>query len=223
MTGKLLIFDCDGVLVDSEPISISLMVKYCSKSGLRIGHADAYECFLGKPVADAHEIVNARFGVDMPPIDLHMFQMEIMKAFRAELKPVFGITNALSKISLKKCVASSSNMARIKECLALTRLSRFFEPNLFSTDLVKRGKPHPDVFLYAADMMHTPAVDAIVVEDSPAGIHAAKSAGMKTIAFTGGSHGKIVDLKTKLAHLSPDILINDMADLLDAVSELAMH
>lgn len=217
MSLQLVIFDCDGVLVNSEPISIGLLIDHCARSGFKIGEKESYDCFLGRPVADAHLAVKEKYGRSIPPVDLATFQREIMRRFRSELRPVAGVSQALDAITLRKCVASSSSMERIRECLALTKLSAYFEPNLASVDLVERGKPHPDVFLYAADMMNTSADETIVVEDSPAGIRAAKAAGMKIIAFTGGNHSEIAGLKVKLSSLSPDSMIATMTELPAAI------
>lgn len=220
MTNPLVIFDCDGVLVDSEPISIGLLMSHMAARDIQLTEEQAYRAFLGKPVADAHLHIETMFGTKIDPIDLVDFQVDILRAFREKLRPIEGIKDALDAMSVQKCVASSSNMARISGSLRLTGLADHFGKNLLSTDQVKRGKPHPDVFLHAASVMGVAPEQAIVVEDSPAGLTAARVAGMKTIAFVGGSHAEPANLQAHLDHLEPDIMIDDMAQLPAAITEL---
>lgn len=221
MPDPLLIFDCDGVLVDSELISLGLLIDHCADHGFAMDMAMACACFLGKPVSTAAREVNALHQISIPEVDLAEFQQKILKRFKAELKPTPGIQDALGKLALPKCVASSSNLERIEASLRLTGLDGFFQGQVFSTDMVARGKPHPDVFLHAAKEMGGDPGTAIVIEDSPAGLKAAKAAAMKTIAYAGGNHAAHADLKTVLKTYSPDILIDDMADLPAAVQALA--
>ncbi|WP_372804159.1 HAD family hydrolase [Paracoccus seriniphilus] len=221
MTEPLLIFDCDGVLVDSEPISISLLIEYCAASGFEISAEDAYRTFLGKPVGDATMHIKANFDVSLPALDTDRFQHDVLARFERDLAPVNGVADALARISFGKTVASSSNLARIRRSLQLTGLEGFFGNHIFSTDMVARGKPHPDVFLHAARQMDALPENAIVIEDSPAGLIAAKAAGMRTIAFAGGSHAVPADLENMLAGHQPDRMIRDMDDLPATVLDLA--
>lgn len=220
MRTPLVIFDCDGVLVDSEPISIGLLVEHCQNSGFEITEAQAYKAFLGKPVVEASKNAKALFDQKIAPVDLLDFQVKIFDAFRKSLKPVFGISEALSSLDMAKCVASSSNLARIRMSLTLTGLDDHFGEQLFSTDFVQRGKPHPDVFLYAAKRMNATPNTCVVVEDSPAGIRAAKAAGMPVIGFCGASHSKPAKLKDRLSILQPDLLIDDMSNLKSSIEEI---
>lgn len=221
MLGPLVIFDCDGVLVDSEPISINLLREHCQRLGHALTEEEAYAAFLGRPVADAHKTAFELFGHRIAPIDLVDFQIEVLELFRRRLQPVAGVREALSKVDSSVCVASSSNMQRIRESLEMTGLLQFFEPHIFSTDMVPRGKPAPDVFLYAAAMMGFEPSDTVVVEDSPAGIAAAQAAGMKCIAFCGASHASPAGLVNRLGPMAPDTLIDDMNQLGDAIRVLS--
>ncbi|MEL6820058.1 MAG: HAD family hydrolase [Pseudomonadota bacterium] len=223
MPDALIIFDCDGVLVDSEPISLGLLIEHCAKYGLELDLFQACDCFLGKPVSVASAEVNETYQTNVPDVELDEFQQQILARFRHELKPVEGVADALSLVDAPKCVASSSNLERIKKSVEFTGLYDFFSKNLFSTDMVARGKPHPDVFLHAADQMGFKPRQSIVVEDSPAGLRAAKAAEMKTIAFTGGSHAEAAGLTSKLGALSPDQLIDNMTDLPRAIAALSAH
>ncbi|MEP1536378.1 MAG: HAD family hydrolase [Paracoccaceae bacterium] len=221
MPHQLLIFDCDGVLVDSELISLGLLINHCAAHGLRLNLEMACDCFLGKPVATASEEANRIHKASVPDVDLDAFQQEIIAEFQKHLQPVNGIADALGALSNPKCVASSSNMKRIEMSLNVTGLNGYFDGRLFSTDMVARGKPHPDVFLHAAQEMGFETSAAIVIEDSPAGLQAAKAAQMKTIAYVGGSHASHANLKAMLDALSPDVLIDDMADLSAAIKKLS--
>lgn len=219
---NLLIFDCDGVLVDSELISLGLLIDHCADSGLIIDINQACDCFLGKPVAIAGAEASRIFKTDVADVDLDKFQKDILQIFGSSLQPIDGIERALTQLKHPKCIASSSNSLRIKASVELTNLSLFFGDNFFSTSMVAKGKPHPDVFLYACEKMGFHPSDALVIEDSPAGLEAAKAAGIKTIAFTGGSHAPHANLRTKLQALSPDILIEHMWDLGIAIEELSV-
>lgn len=223
MPEPLLIFDCDGVLVDSELISLGLLIEHCANHGLSLDLTKACECFLGKPVADAAGEANRIHSTNIPDVDLALFQSKVLEQFKAELQPVPGIADALTKLSHPKCVASSSNMERIEASVRLTGLEHFFKGRLFSTDMVARGKPYPDVFLHAAKEMGFEPTVALVIEDSPAGLMAAKAAGMRTIAYTGGNHARHADLNATLASFSPNALIDDMANLKDAVDALSKN
>ncbi|MFK7997406.1 MAG: HAD family hydrolase [Granulosicoccus sp.] len=218
----LLIFDCDGVLVDSELVSLGLLIDHCADNGLLIDLNQACDCFLGKPVADAGAEASRMFKRPIPDVDLEIFQEAILDKFGTSLHPLDGIERALRLLVNPKCVASSSNLHRIKVSVDLTNLSSFFGEYYFSTDMVSKGKPHPDVFLYACEKMGYEPADALVIEDSPAGLQAAKAAGIKTIAFTGGSHAPHANLRKKLQKHSPDILIDHMWDLGFAIEQLSL-
>ncbi|MFK7844606.1 MAG: HAD family hydrolase [Rhodothermales bacterium] len=223
MTEKLVIFDCDGVLVDSELISLGLLIEYCSKYDVQVSLEEACEIFLGKPVNDSASEVNRIMGTSVPDVDIDLFQEQIFERFDKELNAVEGVIKALEQIDYPVCVASSSNLSRIQLSLRKTGLDKFFTKYLFSTDMVARGKPHPDVFLYACERMNVHPKDAIVIEDSPAGLMAAKAAGIKTIAFAGGVHAEQAKLIEKLLPLSPDILIHNMMELPPLIESLLME
>lgn len=220
MNSKLLIFDCDGVLVDSELISLGLLIDHCAEHGLTLDIAQACECFLGKPVSQASAEANRIHGTSIPDVDLALFQQRILRKFGEDLQPVPGTLEALEELGAPKCVASSSNPERIAVSIDRTGLARFFQGQLYSTDMVARGKPYPDIFLHAAKAMGFTPSQAIVIEDSPAGLQAAKAAGMATIAFAGGKHAALAGLENRLLSLQPNILIRDMAHLPAAAQTL---
>lgn len=220
MADNLVIFDCDGVLVDSELISLGLLIEYCAQYNVQLSLEEACNLFLGKPIRDSASEINRIMGTDLPEVDRDIFQKRIFEKFDKELQAVEGVAVALDRLSNRMCVASSSNLSRIKYALEIAGLDQFFGEFLFSTDMVAKGKPHPDVFLHACEMMGVEPCEAIVIEDSPAGLIAAKAACIKTIAFTGGAHAEPAKLAHKLSELSPDIMIDNMSQLSSAIDAL---
>ena len=210
---ELVIFDCDGVLVDSEPISIAVLLDTINGAGGAIDEETAYALFLGKSMATIVEILRADFGLSITSEHLALMRAELFRRFRQELKAIRGVREALAGIGLRRCVASSGQPERIRLALGVTGLLELFEPHIYSATMVDRGKPAPDLFLHAAAEMRASPDRCLVIEDSPAGVTAAQAAGMTVFAFHGGSHGANVDLKAALDALAPDRLFDDMADL----------
>jgi len=209
----LVIFDCDGVLVDSEPISLRLLVETIAGAGLRLGPEQVHARFLGKSLASTRQILAADYGLTLDEDALAGMRRRLHAAFRAELQPIPHIAGTLAELRCPFCVASSSQPERIELSLTLTGLWPSFAGRAFSATMVARGKPAPDLFLYAAETLgYTPAA-CLVVEDSPAGVMAAKSAGMRVVAFTGGSHATTDRHRAEIAALAPDEIIDDMRDL----------
>ena len=214
----LVIFDCDGVLVDSEPISIAVLLQVIAAGGGLITEEAAYRRFLGRSMASVGEILSADYGFVMTDEHLAALRSELWRRFRAELKPTPGIAAALAGLTMRKCVASSGSPERIRLSLGLTGLLDMLEPGLYSASMVARGKPEPDLFLHAASRMGVRPEHCVVVEDSPAGILAAQSAGMRVFAYHGGSHAAPAKLAASLRALSPDALFDDMAALGDLLA-----
>ncbi|MEI2806789.1 MAG: HAD family hydrolase [Albidovulum sp.] len=209
----LVIFDCDGVLVDSEPISIAVLRGVLAGSGVAMTEGEAYDRFLGKSMATIAEMLHAEFGLVFTDAHLEQVRAELFHRFEAELTPIPGIGETLKRLDAACCVASSSQPDRIRLSLRVTGLLEVLEPHIYSATMVKRGKPFPDLFLHAArDMGHAPE-DCIVIEDSPAGIAAARSAGMRVFAFTGGLHAARPGFRDDLAALGPDLIFDDMRRL----------
>ena len=220
MTPQLVIFDCDGVLVDSEALSVSALLGMIERAGGAVSEDAAYEHFLGKSMKSVREILGRDFGVEISDQHLTAMRVDLMRKFREELKPIPGIREMLPKLGLPACVASSGTLERIRYALDVTGLLPFLEPHLFSATMVQRGKPAPDLFLHAAASMHTYPRDCLVIEDSPAGVAAAHAAGMRVFAFTGGSHAGNPGLKARLASTEPDFIFADMLQLPDLIAGL---
>ncbi|MCV3206446.1 HAD family hydrolase [Mesorhizobium sp. YC-39] len=220
MTPELVIFDCDGVLVDSEALSVAALLGMIALAGGTIGEDAAYEHFLGKSMKSVREILSRDFGLDITDGHLSAMRVELMRKFREELKPIPGVNEVLPRLGVPYCVASSGTLDRIRYALDVTGLLELMEPHLFSAAMVARGKPAPDLFLHAAASMRAHPRNCLVIEDSPAGIAAARSAGMRVFAFTGGSHAGNPALKARLASSEPDFIFADMLQLPDLIAGL---
>lgn len=220
MAPELVIFDCDGVLVDSEGLSVSALLGMIKLAGGTMDEDTAYEHFLGKSMKSVREILGRDFGLDITDTQLTEMRVELMRRFREELKPVAGVSEMLPKLSVPRCVASSGTLDRIRYALDVTGLLGLLEPHLFSAAMVARGKPAPDLFLHAATAMGAEPQNCLVIEDSPAGVEAARAAGMRVFAFTGGSHAGNPALKARLASMQPDFIFADMLQLPDLIAGL---
>ncbi|MGV3551312.1 HAD family hydrolase [Rhizobium sp.] len=210
---KLVIFDCDGVLVDSEPISFAVLREMLADAGLSFSESWAYENFLGKSMASISELIAREHHYELDEAALAAMRHRLYERFEAELQPVPGIADLLADFRYAHCVASSSQPERIRLCLNKTGLIGHFEPKIFSASMVTNGKPAPDLFLLAAKTMGFAPQNCIVIEDSPAGIMAAQAAGMTALAFTGASHAVASNLRPLVESLKPAAIFDDMAQL----------
>ncbi|MCR9280021.1 MAG: HAD family phosphatase [Pseudomonadaceae bacterium] len=189
---SLVIFDCDGVLVDSEAIYNAAEVQFLADAGLQLDINVYMQTFMGM-AADEWQtsltrLFSDRVGGELAPDFFDQLAQHTRQRFEAELVAVEGARSAIQDLGLPKCVASSSAPELLSWKLARTGLDTYFQPHLFSTSLVSRGKPEPDLFLHAAQAMGFAPGDCFVVEDSCNGVTAGKRAGMTTIGFTAGSH-----------------------------------
>lgn len=213
-----LIFDCDGVLVDSEPLAVAELETLLHRLGVPIDGARIYDEFLGRSIGNI--VAAARdHGVEMAPA-LPEFSQALAGRFRRDLRPVAGMPEALARIGGPRAVASSSAPDRLQLSLALTGLAPYFGAHVYSATQVEHGKPAPDLFLLAADRLGIAPGDCVVIEDSPAGLRAARAAGMRAIGFLGGSHAGAAHLAEKLAAEHPDALIDHAADLPNTLAGL---
>jgi HAD superfamily hydrolase (TIGR01509 family) len=183
---ELIIFDCDGVLVDSERLSIRIDAVFLERLGWRMPEAEIIERFVGRSDADMRADIERHIGGPIPPDIDESFDRLYRDTFAAELTPVDGIREALDLIPTPRCVASSGDHAKIRRNLALTGLAGYFGERIFSADDVARGKPAPDLFLHAAATLGADPAHCAVVEDSVHGVEAALAAGMRTFAYAGG-------------------------------------
>ncbi|MFF7239943.1 HAD-IA family hydrolase [Streptomyces collinus] len=188
MRYDLIIFDNDGVLVDSEPISNRHLAAYLTELGHPTSYEDSIRDYMGSAMHRIHELVLERTGRRLPDDFDDVFHARVFAAFERELKPVPGAGGVLEKLAadgVAFCVASSGSHERIRVGHRATGLDRWFdERRVFSSQDVGRGKPAPDLFLYAAERMGVAPGRCLVVEDSPLGVQAAVAAGMDVYGFT---------------------------------------
>ncbi|MEV0639504.1 HAD family hydrolase [Streptomyces sp. NPDC050619] len=187
MRYDLVIFDNDGVLVDSEPISNKLLAGYLTELGHPTSYEDSLRDYMGAAMHRVHDLVEERTGRRLPQDFDDVFHARVFAAFERELEPVVGAVGVLEKLAadgVPYCVASSGSHERIRVGHRKTGLDRWFdEGRIFSSQDVGRGKPAPDLFLYAAERMGVAPARCVVVEDSPLGVRAAVAAGMDVYGF----------------------------------------
>jgi HAD superfamily hydrolase (TIGR01509 family) len=184
----LVIFDCDGVLVDSETISASTLADNLTRIGFPVDRNYVNEHYLGRSFDVVKADYARRTGQALPQDFADAWYRDLFAAFRRYLKPVPGAADVLARLTIPKCVASSSARARLTLSLAVTGLASLCGADVFDASMVSRGKPAPDLFLYCAGRMGAAPARTLVVEDSVTGIAAAAAAGMTAWAFVGGSH-----------------------------------
>ena len=188
MFPDLIIFDCDGVLIDSEVISCRADSACLAEIGIVLSADEIMQRYLGISADAMCADIEQRLGRALPLDFAEMLRLRVAAAFEAELAPIPGVEQVLASLPHRRCVASSSAPERLRHSLSLTGLLRCFEPHLFNATQVARGKPAPDLFLFAAADMQSAPDSCVVIEDSPAGVQAAVAAGMRAVGFTGGSH-----------------------------------
>lgn len=182
---ELLILDCDGVVVDSEPITMRVLTEMLNELGVSIGAAEANERFIGTTFARTLELIAELLGEALPEQFVPNYRARTFAAMEAELKPVSGIEAALDQITIPYCIASNGPHVKMRKTLSLTSLLPRFEGRMFSSADVPRGKPFPDLFLFAASHFAVAPAACLVVEDSASGIAAALAAGMPVYGFSG--------------------------------------
>jgi len=180
----LVIFDCDGVLVDSEPLANQVMREQLARVGLSLTAAECDELLVGRTLDDCVAIIETHTGGSLPGGFLDDLRDATQISFDRDLKAVVGISKVLESLSGSFCVASSGGREKIRHSLGLTSLADFFpEAQIFSAEQVQRGKPAPDLFLMAAEQLGFATHDCVVVEDSVPGVEAARSAGMNVLGY----------------------------------------
>ena len=212
MAIDLVIFDCDGVLVDSEVISCGAHAEVLSRHGYPITAKEVLDRFLGRSTRQANLEIEAELGRKLPANYHTELQEELFRSFEADLAAVAHIHDALDRIACAVCVASSGSQQRMRVSLGRTALYDRFAPNIFSASQVENGKPAPDLFLLAAGRMKVSPQNCLVIEDSVAGIAAARAAGMRVFGFYGGSHCRDGYGKA-LREAGADLTFDDMREL----------
>ena len=181
-----MIFDCDGVLVDTERIAVRVDVAVLAELGWAITEAEVIERFMGRSDAYMVSAIEAHLGRPLPADWAETVKPRYRKAFAEQLAPVPGVVEALDRITAATCVASSGTHEKMRYTLGLTGLYARFAGRIFSVDEVAHGKPAPDLFLHAAARMGADPRRCVVVEDSRYGVEAARAAGMRALGYAGG-------------------------------------
>jgi HAD superfamily hydrolase (TIGR01509 family) len=186
---RAIIFDFDGVLADSEVLSNAVLAEIVSEFGVPTSLDDAYRTYMGKRLGEVIEAIERVIGRKLPDDFADHYQQRTFAAFRVGLKPVTGAREFLEAWRhLPQCIASSSSPERLALSLEVLGWADLFEGRVFSASQVARGKPHPDIFLHAAEQLGVRPQDCIVIEDSLGGVTAARAAGAIPIGLTAAGH-----------------------------------
>jgi len=211
-----MIFDCDGVLVDSEVLVSGVEAQLLGEFGVQMTPRQVAESFVGLSDRDMHRQIEERWRIELPAGFAAEKARRVDGSLRAELQRVPGIATVLEAVGGARCVASSSRPERIHASLAKTQLAHFFGSHVFSASMVSHGKPAPDLFLYAAAMMGARPGHCVVIEDSPHGVTAGVAAGMTVIGFTAASHCA-PDLPERLVAAGAQAVATSSAELIEAL------
>ena len=190
----LVIFDCDGVLIDSEVISANMLIAELAGYGVQMDMAFVSRHFLGRSYPTVLREVRDTFGVTLPDRFEADYRTRLLAAFQRDLTIMPGVADVIAALQVPYCLATSSSPERLRHCLDLVGLADAFAGRAFTASRVARGKPAPDLFLLAAAEMGADPTRCLVIEDSLTGIRAGLAAGMRVWRFTGGSHMKGLDL-----------------------------
>jgi HAD superfamily hydrolase (TIGR01509 family) len=215
----LVIFDCDGVLVDSELIAVGQTRDALDKAGLRLTHAEAIERLLGFNLDSIMQTAEAALSRALPAAFRADLSRAILARFAVELKGIAGVRQAVTALTCKVCVASSSPAERVRLALSVAGYEELFGPNVFSGDMAARGKPHPDLFLHAAAQMGVSPDRCLVIEDSAPGVTAAVRAGMEAFGFVGGSHFSGLAQGERLREAGAVVVFDDMGQLSGLIAQ----
>jgi HAD superfamily hydrolase (TIGR01509 family) len=183
---ELVIFDCDGVLVDSERLAVRVEAALLAELGWPLSQDEVIERFMGRSQAFMLQAIQERLGGRLPDGWQDLLDRRYRAAFEAELTPVDGVVEALDRIAIPTCVASGGSHRTLRHTLGLTGLYERFRGRIFSASEVAEGKPAPDLFLHAAARLGAEPAACAVVEDSRYGVEAARAAGMRAFGYTGG-------------------------------------
>ena len=215
---EVVIFDCDGVLVDSELIALGVTRRMLGEAGLALSDEETRERFLGMRQDGVLRRIEQELGRPLPKDFSALLARAILATFERELKGVEGVRQAVNGLDARVCVASSSAPQRLRFALRVTDYEFLFAPNIFSSAEVQRGKPFPDLFLFAARAMRAVPQECLVIEDSVAGVAAARAADMTVFGFVGASHFSEPAQGAELTAAGAALIFDDMARLPEIVA-----
>jgi len=215
----LIIFDCDGVLVDSEPLAAEALSGVMARAGVAVGPAEIMTSYVGLKLTDILASIERGQGRPLAEGFAETVWPATRAIFADRLRAMPGVADFLRASAAPRCVASSSSPERIRFSLETTGLLAFFEPHLFSSTMVLRGKPAPDLFLHAARAMRADPAQCLVIEDSVAGVTGAAAAGMRVIGFTGGGHAG-PDLDQRLESAGAARTVRSWASMAETLREV---
>lgn len=217
---ELVIYDCDGTLIDTETLYGEVSLAACHALGLTDWTLDHYvDQLVGKPWSDGVRIIEAAHGRSLPADFEARIEEAVALRLSAELRALPGVREALGALGGRRCVASSTSLAPLRRNLEIAGLLDLFGQDVFSASQVSRGKPWPDVFLFAARQMGVAPQSCLVIEDSAPGVAAALAAGMPVVGFVGAAHDR-ARMRARLSEAGALAVIDDFADWPRLVAEL---
>lgn len=188
MRVDLVIFDCDGVIADSEILSAQVLIEQLAAEGITLTAEDVRRDFLGRSFPTVAETIRRSHNRSLPADFELAYRNRLLDLFATDLRPTPGFVPMIAALDRPACVATSSSRPRVTRTLEILGLADFFGDDVFTASQVSRGKPAPDLFLFAAERMGVPPTGCLVVEDSQPGLRAAAAAGMRHLHYSGGSH-----------------------------------
>ncbi len=210
----LVIFDCDGVVVDSEILSCDCLADWFGEHGVALGRQEVVDRFVGRSTAAVVAYWRNELARDPPADFFPGYRKRLSHVFAEGLRPMPLADDVLARLSRPYCLASSSERERIQLTLKVTRLDRYFADRVFDATMVEHGKPAPDLFLLAARRMRQRPERTLVVEDSVSGVRAGKAATMTVWGFVGGSHCHGRNVAAELTAAGADRVFNSLGELL---------
>ena len=215
----ILIFDCDGVVLDSMVLHTEVEAESYASLGIMIEAAELVRRFSGVSQEEVSRTLSRETHISVPLDFDELVEQQKEKAFTARLEAIPGISDALKALDhMPRCIASGTGVSGLKHMLGVTGLYDSFAPHIYSSEMVTRGKPAPDLFLFAADRMGYMPQDCFVIEDGTAGIEAGVAAGMRVLGFTGGSHCGS-DHASRLEAAGAEFVFCDMRELPNIIKE----
>jgi len=220
---ELVVFDCDGVLVDSEVLVVEVEAELLTAAGFELTAAEIIDRFVGLSYTTMMQTLEADYGREIPEDLSKRVQEAALDRLRREVRPVPGVAEALAELTRSRqrlCVASSSDLDRVTMSLAVSGIDQHFAPEaIFSAQMVEQGKPAPDLFLHAARTVGVAPERCIVIEDSPHGVEGAVAAGMAVVGLTAGGHAGPA-LARRLSEAGADAVFATVAELSEYLTKV---